>query len=204
MMKVKKFSNDDAGRLEWLEARRGRMTGSLVATVFSKRDKKYLKGYYEIIADRIALPPSDENRMDRGLRLEDEAMARFAKETGKKVNTDLVLCYREDNENIANSPDGLIGKTEAVEVKCLNSASHIQAYLTKKIPGEYLGQMLQYFVVNDNLRKLYFVFYDPRMPKDFFYLEVSRKEVEKEVAEYLELEHKMLAEIEKITNELTF
>jgi len=204
MMKVKKFSNDEAGREEWLKTRKGRMTGSIIATVFSKRDGKYLKGFYEIIADRVALPPTDENRMDRGVRLEEEAIARFSKETGKKVNTDLVLCYRDDNENIANSPDGLIGKTEAVEAKCLNSAAHIEAYLTKKIPGEYQGQKLQYFVVNDSLKKLYFVFYDPRMPKDFFYLEVTRKEVEKDVKEYLELEHKMLVEIAEYEKQLTF
>lgn len=199
-MIIKKFENKD----EWLKARMGRMTGSLIATVFSKRDKKYLKGFYGIIADRVAIPASNENRMDRGTRLEDEAIERFAKETGKKVNSDLVLCYREDNENIANSPDGLIGNTEAVEVKCLNSASHIEAYLTKKIPGEYTGQVAQYFVVNDKLKKLYFVFYDPRMPIDFFYLEITRKEVAKEVKEYLELEHKMLAEIAEIEKQLTF
>lgn len=180
------------------------MTGSLIAIVFSKRDKKYLKGYYQLIADRVALPPSGENAMDRGIRLEDEALARFAKETGKKVNTDLVLCVRDDNENIANSPDGLIGKTEAVEVKCLNSASHIEAYLTKKVPGEYQGQVLQYFIVNDSLKKLYFVFYDPRMPKDFFYIEVKRKEVQKDVDVYLELERKLLDEVAQLESELTF
>jgi hypothetical protein len=50
--------------------------------------------------------------MDRGKRLEDEAIERFAKETGKKVNTDLVLWMRDDDENIAVSPDGSIGKTK--------------------------------------------------------------------------------------------
>lgn len=199
-MKILTFKSKD----EWLQARRGRMTGSLIAIVFSKRDKKYLKGYYQLIADRVALPPSGENAMDRGIRLEDEALARFAKETGKKVNTDLVLCVRDDNENIANSPDGLIGKTEAVEVKCLNSASHIEAYLTKKVPGEYQGQVLQYFIVNDSLKKLYFVFYDPRMPKDFFYIEVKRKEVQKDVDVYLELERKLLDEVAQLESELTF
>ena len=39
--------------------------------------------------------------MDRGKRLEDYAVERFVKETGKKVNTDLVLWVRDDDENIA-------------------------------------------------------------------------------------------------------
>jgi len=199
-MKIQNFKSEEA----WLYARKGRMTGTTIATVFSKRDKKYLKGFYEIIADRVAIPASIENAMDRGRRLEEEALERFSKETGKKINTDLVLCMREDNENIANSPDGLIGKTGAVEVKCLNSASHIEAYITKKIPGIYEGQMLQYFVVNDSLRKLYFVFYDPRMPIDFFYIEVKRKDVKEKVKEYLALEREVLLEIDRIEKELTF
>jgi predicted phage-related endonuclease len=142
--------------------------------------------------------------MDRGKRLEDEAIERFVKETGKKVNTDLVLWMRDDDENIAISPDGAIGKTAAVECKCLSSARHIEAWLTKAIPDEYEYQVLQYFIVNDSLKTLYFVFYDPRMPKDFFYFEVKRKDVQERVDAYIELERNVLAEIAEIEQQLTF
>lgn len=200
-MKTLKFLDQD----EWLEARKGKITGSRLGGIFSKRDKKPLKPYYEIIAERVALPADGENVMDRGTRLEDEAIAIFSKQTGKKVNTDLVLWCREDNENIAISPDGVvIGETEAVEVKCLNSASHIEAWLTKEVPSEYEYQVLQYFIVNDKLEKLYFCFYDPRMPKDFFYFEVSRDQVKEKIAEYLALQQTALAEIEDIIKQLTF
>jgi len=119
-------------------------------------------------------------------------------ETGKKVNTDLVLWCRDDDENIAVSPDGTIGKTEAVEVKCLSSARYIEAWLTKEIPDEYEYQVLQYFIVNNKLKTLYFVFYDPRMPKDLFYLEVRLMAVQEQVDEYIELERRVLAEIAQI------
>jgi hypothetical protein len=112
---------------------------------------------------------------------------------------------RDDDESIAISPDALIvKKPEAVEAKCLNSASHIEAYLTKQIPSEYEFQKLQYFIVNDKLKKLYFVFYDPRVKcKDFFTIEVNRKDVQTEIYEYLKYQKDVLDEVEKITNELT-
>ena len=199
-MKTLKYDNEEA----WLEARKGKITGSRLGSVFSKRDKKPLKAYYEIIAERVAIPADGENVMDRGKRLEDEAAELFTKETGKKVDTSLVIWCREDNENIALSPDGVISETEALEIKCLNSASHIEAWLTKDVPNEYEYQVLQYFIVNDKLKTLYFAFYDPRMPKDFFYFTIERLNVQEKIAEYTALQQTALAQIEDIVNELTF
>lgn len=199
-MRTEKFADRD----EWLDARRGRITGTRLKDLIVKRGTKPKKGFYEIIAERVAIPHDGENVMDRGLRIEEEAIQRFAKETGKKVNTDLVIWSRDDQPDIALSPDGFIGKTEAVEVKCLNSAAHIEAWITKEIPAEYEYQVLQYFVVNDKLKKLYFVFYDPRMPRDFFFIEVPRAQVQEQVTECLELERESLARIEEIERLLTF
>jgi len=200
-MKIKKFEDRD----EWMEARRGRITGTRLKDLIIKRagDKPKI-GYYRLIAERIALPPTDENPMDRGNRIEDDALARFQKETGIKLNTDLVLWYRDDNPYIAISPDGFKGKTIAAEAKCLTSPYHLQAWLTQEVPSEYEEQTLQYFIVNDSLRTLYVIFYDPLMPKDFFYFEVKRKDVKEKVAEYLELEREVLKEIAEIEKKLTF
>ena len=187
-----------------MEARRGKVTGTRLKDLILKRGTKPKIGFYEIIAERVALPASEENAMDRGKRLEDYAIERFNEETGKKAKRELVLWFREDDENIAISPDGSIGDTEAVEIKCLNSARHIEAWITKEIPNEFEGQVLQYFIVNDSLKKLYFIFYDPRMPKDLFWIEVQRKDVEEKVKEYLELERDVLKRIAEIENQLTF
>jgi hypothetical protein len=199
-MKILKFDNEQ----EWLDARRGKITGTRLKDLIVKRGNGRKKGFYEIIAERVAIPKSEENVMDRGKRLEVEAIERFEKETGKKVNKDLVLVCRDDNEDIAYSPDGFIGKTETIEAKCLNSASHIEALLTGKIPSEYEEQTIQPFIVNDKLKKLHFVFYDPRMPKDFFYFTINRKDVKDKVQEYFEIEKQALVEIAKIEKQLTF
>ena len=42
------------------------------------------------------------------------------------------------------------------------------------------------------------------MPKDFFYLTIHRKDVQDRVAEYLELEKKVLLEIDNLEKEFTF
>lgn len=199
-MKTKKYDSEQA----WLEARLGKITGTRLKDLVSKRGTGYKLGFYEIIAERVAIPATGENVMDRGKRLEDEAVERFSKETGKKISNDLVMWFRDDNEDIAVSPDASVGKTEAVEVKCLSSARHLEAWHTKKIPDEYSLQVRQYFIVNDKLKKLYFVFYDPRMPVDFFWFEVTRKEVQEDIEEYLALERDILAEIDKIEQQLTF
>ena len=200
-MRTLKFED----RESWLEARRGKITGSRLKDIIVKRGTGYKIGFYELIAERIAVAPDGENAMDRGTRLEEEAVTRFMQETGKKVDTSLVIWTRDDNESIAVSPDGFIGKKEAVEAKCLASARHIEAWLTKEVPYEYEEQAIQYFIVNKDLQTLHFVFFDPRIPaKDYFVIEIKREKVKEKIEEYLEYQKKVLEEVDQIVNELTF
>lgn len=200
-MQVHKFED----RESWMEARKTKITGSRLKDIIVKRGTGQKIGYYELIAERLALPPDDENPIDRGNRLEDEAIAVFEKETGKKVDTTLVLWQRDDNASIAISPDGFIEDIEAVEVKCLASARHLEALLTNEIPSEYEYQVLQYFIVNENLETLYFIFYDPRLSvKQMFYKTITRKEKEEDVEKYLEYQKNILQEINEIVNKLSF
>lgn len=192
-------------RESWLAGRLGKITGSRLKDIVVKRGTGQKIGYYELIAERLALPPDGENPMDRGTRLEEEAIARFVEETKKKVDTSLVIWTRDDNESIAVSPDGIIGKTEAVEAKCLGSASHIKAYLTQAVPDEHEYQVRQYFIVNDKLQTLYMVFYDPRLSvKEFFYLTIKRKDLQEEIDQLLEYEKNILQEVTDIVNQLSF
>ena len=199
-MKKQTFENQDA----WMEARRGKITGSRLKDVITKRGTGKKIGYYELIAERLGIAADSESAMERGHRLEPEAVETFEKATGKKVDRSLMIWSREDNEAIAISPDGIIGDTEAVEIKCLSSARHIEALLTNKIPDDYEYQVLQYFIVNDELQTLYFVFFDPRLlAKPYHMIEVKREDVQLEVDTYLTYQQSMLVEIEEITNRLS-
>ncbi len=199
-MKTLTFKSNE----DWIAARTGKITGTRLKDIIVLRGTTPKKGFYELIAERVALPADGENPMERGLRLETEAMARFTKETGKKVDTSLIMWVSDENESMAISPDGFIGKTEAIETKCLNSASHIEAYLTQKLPSEYVFQAYQYFIINEKLKTLYFAFYDPRIPaKDFFFLIINRKDISEEIEKYHAEQLRVLSEVERIVLELS-
>lgn len=188
---------------EWLGARLCKITGARLKDLVVKRGTGKKKGFYELIAERIGIPADGENPMDRGHRLEEEAIARFTAMTGQEVDTSLVMWVRDDNDNIAVSPDGIVSETEAVEVKCLSSATHIEAYLSKEVPDEYRLQALQYFIVNEKLQKLNFCFYDPRLRvADFFIVSITREQVAEEIEVMLAYERDTLAEIEGIVSNL--
>lgn len=200
-MKILKFKDKES----WLEARRGKITGSKVTDVITKRGNTVKVGVYQLIADRLGIPADDENPIERGNRLEPVALDEFEKETGKKVNRDLVIWLRDDDDNIAISPDGYIGETEAVEVKCESSARHIENLVTKELPSNHEDQILQYFIVNDKLKKLHFVSYDDRvLARPYVRIEIKREDVQEKVDKYLEAERAILAMVNGVVAELTF
>lgn len=202
-MEIIKFED----RESWMLGRRGKITGSRLKDVVMKKVGAGKKiGFYELIAERLGVPASGENAMDRGTRLEEEALDRFTEETGMELDKSLVMWVREDDKNLAVSPDAsVVGKPFAVESKCLSSARHIEAFITKKIPDEYEYQKFQYFIVNDDLEALYFAFYDPRvLVKPFFYIMVTREDVEEEIKDLLEYEKDLMQQVTEIVNQLTF
>ena len=192
-------------REEWESARRGKITGSRLGDMTLKRSKEKKIGFYELIAERLGIPADGEDAMQRGTRLEPEAILMFEQETGHKVDTRKKIWMRDDNESIAISPDGDFNdEREAVEAKCLASSRHIEALLTGKIPKDYEYQSSQYFVVNDKLERLHFAFYDPRLlTKPFFIITIERHEIQKEILEAIALERDILTEVTAIVNKLS-
>lgn len=185
-----------------------------------KRIQKKL-GYYELIAERLGVPADGEFPMERGARLEKEAIEHFREKTGKEVEDSLVIWERNEQPAIAVSPDGYvipkegIKVTEAIEVKCLKSSLHIKAYIENKIPEEYEDQALQYFVVNDDLEILHFILYDPRFDMfngnderkvilDYLAFKIERKDVQEEVERRLEIQKFILSGVDEFVNSITF
>jgi predicted phage-related endonuclease len=205
-MIVKHFDDRDA----WLAERDGKVTGSTLKDIIVKRGNGRKIGSYELIAKRLGATDDGENPMERGHRLESEAVACFEAMTGKQVHTALTMWQGEPDANMAVSPDGYIlpegdGKiTEAVEVKCLSSARHIEALLTQEVPSEYEYQKLQYFVVNPDLQTLHFCFYDPRLSfKRFHVIRIDRKDVQEDVDFVAEYQRKELEWVEETVKSLT-
>jgi hypothetical protein len=209
-MQVKHFEDT----AEWEMYRKGKITGSRLKDLIVKRGSEMKKGYYELIAERLVIEHESDNLppMQRGTKLEPEAVKLFIEhmlETNgipeEEWETGLVIWERDDNANIALSPDAYhVDLETAVEVKCLNSAEHIKAYLTQEVPDQYEEQVIQYFVVNEKLQTLYFVMYDPRMSvQSFFHLTIDRKSMETKVEEYLTQQRNMLDRVEATIIKLT-
>ena len=181
----------------------------LVTASIKEADRKI--GFYQLLADRLSAGEDmpDESPMERGTRLEPEAIEVFEKETDLVVDRDIGLCVSDENPNIAYSPDGVIIADykieEDVEVKCLSSARHLEAYFTQEIPKEYYPQMIQGFIVNPDLKKRYMVFYDPRiMVKPIHWIELKRSDVESDINFYREYQELVLQEVEELVKQLTF
>lgn len=171
-------------------------------------DKK--QGYYQLIADRLTVPKvGDEKGIDRGNRLEPEAIKAYEAKTGLTVDTSLVIWQRDDNDSIAISPDGAIetdGKiTRAVEAKCLAEWLHVKAILTNEIPSEYEKQKLQYFIVNDDLEQLDFVLHNELFIPELqtHIISFTRDDVQAEVDRYLAYQRETIKEVNAIVAKLT-
>ena len=192
---------------EWLAWRKGKITGSRANDIIVKRGTGRKLGFYEVLAERVAITDDGEyeNELERGHALEERALDAFEELTGKKVKKNCGVWVSDENTQLAISPDGEVGKTEAVEVKCLSSARHLQAYFEQEIPAEYDAQVTQYFIVNEKLKALYFVFFDPRIPsKSCHYIIVDRKEIEGRITAYKAYLQEALEDIELKIAELTF
>lgn len=195
---------------EWLELRQGKITGSKLGDIVVMRGNTKKIGFFQLVADRLGLDDGTEDGRDRGHETEEAAIAYFEKAAKKKVERDCGMWLSDTDDNIAISPDGGIKNkkgeyTEAVEVKCLGSARHIQAIYENKLYGGYWFQALQYFIVNEKLKTLYFVFYDPRVVAHPYHcIQIDRKAVQAEVDLYLAYQIKTLEEVDELAEKLAF
>lgn len=178
---MKKYNEITQGTDEWHHIRKGKITGTLLKSIMGT-PKARQDAIYELIAERLTVGVESEgdyeNPMARGTRLEPDAIAMFELETGKSVER-TGFCEDETNPMIANSPDGLIGEDEAIEVKCMGGKNHVKMWLEDKIPDDYKWQAVQYFVVNPSLNKLYFIGYNPDIPvHPIHIIELTREKID--------------------------
>lgn len=203
-MKVNTYNSEE----EWLEAREPRITSTKLKDLVAVRGTAKKDGFYQLIAARLAIDEDgDEDPMERGHRLEKEALVRLSAATGHLfIHSDNEIWESDENPYIACSPDGYTkNHLRAAEVKALKASIHIKAWHTQKIPNEYKLQAIQPFIVNEKLKKLYFCFLDPRVVAlPFHYIVVHRKDIEKDIEKYKAYQLKELAEVDEIVAQLAF
>ncbi|MBE5529996.1 exonuclease [Laribacter hongkongensis] len=190
---------------EWFAARLGKVTASCVADVMAKTRSGHAASRQNYMAELICqrLTGMQETRfsnaaMQRGTDLEPHARARYIIETGEIV-TETGLVDHPTIAGFGASPDGLVGDTGLIEIKCPNTWTHLETIKTGKPKREYLLQM-QTQMACTGRQWCDFVSYDDRLPDDmqYFCTRIERDdaliaEIESEVSAFLsELE----AEIE--------
>jgi predicted phage-related endonuclease len=156
---------------EWRLARCGHVTASrvhdIVATTrsggFTAGRKNYLA---ELVAERLTGTPAPtyvSAAMAYGTECEAEARFEYALAMGVEIEEVGFLLHPLIGEAGA-SPDGLVGADGLVEIKCPNTATHIDTLLGEKIPVEYITQM-QFQMAVTGRQWCDWVSYDKRLPK---------------------------------------
>lgn len=194
------------GSDEWHEARLGRVTASRVADVIAKTKSgpaASRKNYEaQIIAERLTGEKAEtfsNAAMQWGTETEAEARSAYSFHVGIDVE-EVGFVVHPDIEASGASPDGLIGDDGMVEIKCPNTATHIDTLLSGKVPTKYQTQM-QWQMACTGRYWCDFVSFDPRLPEKqrLFIQRVDRDEeriedLQSEVVEFLaEIDRKIAA-----------
>lgn len=156
---------------EWYAARLGRVTASRVADIMATTKSGYSasRANYmaELICERLTGEPAEKfsnAAMQWGTDTEPQARAAYAFMCDVEVlETGFVL--HQTIPDFGASPDGFVGEDGLVEIKCPNTATHIDTLLSEAVPSKYITQMQVQMACTGRLW-CDFVSFDPRLPSD--------------------------------------
>jgi putative phage-type endonuclease len=185
------------GTLEWRQLRLGKVTASRVADVMSKiktGESASRKNYkMDLVVERLTnTPTSSFTNAAMAWGTETEPLARMAYEafTGTFVET-VAFIQHPLIEWFGCSPDGLVDDG-LIEIKCPNTATHIDYLLAGVPPAKYVPQM-QTQMACTGTKWCDFVSFDPRLPTELQLLVVRLnrddsyiQEIEVEVKQFLD------------------
>ena len=188
---------DDQRTPEWFAARLGKVTASRVADVIAKTKTGYSASRENYMAQLVVERMTNtqaESFTNAAMQWgnDQEPFARAAYEIKQGVMVEETGLVDHPTIPMAGaSPDGLVGEDGLVEIKCPNTATHIDTLLTQTVPAKYITQM-QFQMACTGRQWCDFVSFDPRMPAkaQIFVKRVLRddvfiREVESEIKKFL-------------------
>ena len=184
----------------WFAARLGKVTASKVADVIAKTRSGYSSSrdnyMAQLICERLTGQQGESftnSAMQWGV--DTEPLARSAYESQNELVEEVGFIPHPRIEMSGASPDGFVGLFGMLEIKCPNTATHLDTLLTQSVPSKYITQM-QWQMACAQRQWCDFVSYDPRLPQDL-QLFVKRVEFDQEYVAMLEEEvTKFLAELD--------
>lgn len=158
------------GSAEWHAARLGKVTASRVADVMARTKTGWgasRKNYMaDLIAERLTGMPVEQytnTAMQWGISTEAQARAAYSFHRDAEV-AEVGFIDHPVIAMTGASPDGQIGTDGLLELKCPNTATHIDTLLNGGVPEKYLLQM-QWQLACTGRQWCDFVSFDPRMPE---------------------------------------
>jgi putative phage-type endonuclease len=198
------------GSPEWFAERAGKATASRIADIIAKTKTGWgaSRANYaaQLVAERLTgqVQESFSNAaMKWGTDMEPEARSAYAFHSNVTVG-EIGFVPHPRIPMSGASPDGLVADNGLVEIKCPNTASHIETLLGQNVPAKYLTQMQWQMACTDR-SFCDFVSYDPRLPETMrlFVRRVPRdqgviRELETEVSAFLAGVAKTLADLRAV------
>lgn len=190
----------EQGTPEWHALRCGKVTASKIAalTARTKTGISAMRATYmgQLIAERLTGVVAESytsGPMQWGTDTEEEARDAYAFYHGATLHPVSFVDHPTIPMSGA-SPDRYVGDDGLIEVKCPNTATHIETLLGKSIPGQYVKQM-HWQMACTGRAWCDFVSFDPRMPE---HLKLFVRRLPRDPAVIAELE----AEVRQFIREL--
>lgn len=191
----------------WRQIRCGSVTASRLGDLTAKTKSGYAasRANYmaQLVCERLTgMPQESFSNAAMQWGTDQEPIARAEYESLRIVFVDeMGFAQHPTIENAGASPDGLVGVNGLIEIKCPNTATHIETLLSGEPDAKYMKQM-QWQMACTGRTWCDFVSFDPRMPEN---LRLFIKRVERDDKLIAELEgevRKFLAELEEKCNKL--
>lgn len=193
---------------EWFSQRVGKVTASRIADVMAKVKSGEAAGRAnyraQLVAERLtgtAAESYSNTAMQWGTDTEPYARMAYEAATGNLVLETGFVLHPEIGFSGA-SPDGLIGNDGLVEIKCPNTATHIDYLLASTVPEKYKPQMAWQMACTGR-EWCDFISYDPRLPEDLRLFTVRYKREEDYIEELEAAVVQFLKEVDETVLQLT-
>ena len=163
------YTDIKQGSEEWHALRLGKVTASRVVNILPGARGAYLAGrknyMSELICEVLTGKAADHFvsiPMQWGTDTEPLARTDFEIEMGLMVK-EVAFATHPTIEDFGASPDGLVGENSGIEIKCPETAQHIDVLLNHKVKRDYRIQMNVNMMCTGRT-EWYYVDYDPRLP----------------------------------------
>lgn len=190
---------------EWFTARLGKATGSRFTDIISTTRSGYSasrKNYAAELVTEILTGIPAENYTSTAMQwgTDNEPVARLNYELATGNDVRETGFWVHDKINAGASPDGLVNGDGLLEIKCPNTATHIETLQKKQVPKQYVAQVQGQMWLTER-KWCDFVSFDPRLPENAQMIVIR---LERDDAFISELELEIIAFLKEVDSLVEF